>query len=153
MKSKRLQVKNLEHSLHELAHLGDVDIYVNVEDVVRLNREIRFGIEALYPVEAVDDEEEASICILLLQAYGNLMWQDDKDELRRQSILDRSSNLLSTFPVSLRRCALLVYCYGEVYRPELASEAHAIMDSWRGRELSEEEQELVETLQILEDCE
>lgn len=150
MKSKRLQVKNLERSLDELTHLGNGDIYVNMEDVVRLNKEIRSGIEALYPVKAVDAEEEASICALLLRAYGNLMWQDAKDEKRRQSLLDQSSKLLLSLPVSLLRCSLLVYCYGEVYSPELATEAHAIMDSWLGRELSEEERMLVDTLQILE---
>lgn len=143
---------DLERSLHELFRPSDQGIYVNIEDVIRLNKEIRAGIESLYPAKVSDVNEEAALCAVLLQAYGQLMYQDNRDEKRRQSLLDRSAKLLDRIPSSLLRCRLLVYCYGEVYEPALADEAHAIMNSWRERELTEEEQELIETLRILEEC-
>jgi hypothetical protein len=45
----------------------------------------------------------------------------------------------------------LVSCYGEVFDKELATEAHAIIDSWQGRELTAEETELIEDLRNLEE--
>lgn len=152
MKSIKLQITNLERSLHELFRPSDQGIYVNIEDVIRLNKEIRTGIESLYPAEVSDVNEEAALCAVLLQAYGQLMYQDDRDEKRKQSLLDRSARLLDRTPSSLLRCRLLVYCYGEVYEPILADEAHAIMNSWQDHELTEEELELIETLRVLEEC-
>lgn len=153
MKSIKLQISDLERSLRELSHPDEQCIYVDMEDVVRLNREIRAGIESLYPATVTDINEEAALCAILLRAYGQLMYQDNRDEKRRQSLLDRSARLLDHTSSSLLRCRLLVYCYGEVYESDLADEAHAIMDEWQGRELSAEEQELVDTLRILEGCE
>jgi len=40
---------------------------------------------------------------------------------------------------------------GEVFEEELAQEAHAIIDSWQGRELTAKEQEVVENLRNLEE--
>jgi hypothetical protein len=49
------------------------------------------------------------------------------------------------------KCRLLVSCYGEVFDEELAEEAHVIIDSWQGRELSEEEREVMDDLRNLEE--
>lgn len=150
---KSSRIAGLERSLHALVHLGDNDTYIDVEDLVRLNREIRSGIESVYPLIPDDIEEDARICVVLLRAYGNLMCQDERDDCRRQSLLDRSSRLLKKLPSSLLRCKLLVYCYSEVCDPELAHEAHSIMSDWSGRELTEEEQEVMDTFRMLEETE
>lgn len=152
MKSIKLQILDLERSLRELFRPDEQCIYVDMEDVIRLNKEIRAGIELLYPAKVSDINEEATLCAFLLRAYGQLMYQDDRDEKRRQSLLDRSARLLDQIPSSLLRCRLLIYCYGEVYESGLAEEAHAIMDEWQGRELNADEQELIDTLRVLEEC-
>lgn len=151
MRSIRLQIEDLERSVYALVHLGDGDIYVNMEDVIHLNKEIRKGIEALYPVEVSDVNEEASLCAVLLAAYGELMCQDSRDEKRRQMILNRSARLLVKLPPSLLKCRLLVYCYSEVPEPELAREIHSIMTGWQERELSPEEQDLTDMFRVLEE--
>lgn len=151
MKSIRLQIENLEQSLHELIHLGEGDFYVNVEDVISLNKRIRAGIESLYPVEATDINEEARRCVILLEAYGQLMCQDGQDDKRRQSLLNSSARLLGKLPATLLKCRLLVSCYGEIYEPYLVDEAHAIIEGWQGRALNQEEQNLVDRLRVLED--
>lgn len=151
MKSLGQQIENLERFLRNLTHLGEGDIYVNFEEVIRLNKEIRAGIEVLYPKQGCDANEEAALCSALLHAYSCLMYQDTKDEARKQALVERSAELLRNLPVSFVKCRLLVYCYGEVNEPDFASEAHALMDSWQGRTLSEKEQELVNTLRLLEE--
>jgi hypothetical protein len=58
----------------------------------------------------------------------------------------RQSEILPRPPTSLLKCQLLVSCYGEVFDEELAAEAHAIMDTWQGRELPPEEVEVIDDL-------
>ena len=59
--------------------------------------------------------------------------------------------MLERLKSSLLKCQLLVACYGEVFDRELAQEAHTIMDGWEGRELTDEEREVVEQLKALEE--
>ena len=66
-------------------------------------------------------------------------------------VLDCSWNVLDRLPASLLKCQLLVACYAEVPEEELAKEAHAIIDSWNGKELTLEESEVIERLQLLEE--
>ena len=61
------------------------------------------------------------------------------------------SAMSPSLPILLLKCQLLTYCYGEVFEEDLAQEAHQIMDSWKNRALSEEELEVMETLQTMED--
>ena len=58
--------------------------------------------------------------------------------------------MLEQLSVSLLKCQLLVACYGEVYDEKLAQEAHAIIDTWKDRELSPAELEVSEYLNSLE---
>ncbi|KAA6326559.1 hypothetical protein EZS27_024358, partial [termite gut metagenome] len=67
----------------------------------------------------------------------------DKEE-KIQSVLNRSWKVLDVLPSSAVKCRLLLCCYAEVYEEDLLQEAKEIIDSWQGRELSEEEQAAVE---------
>lgn len=58
--------------------------------------------------------------------------------------------MLEQLSVSLLKCQLLVACYGEVCDEKLAQEAHAIIDTWKDRELSPAELEVSEYLNSLE---
>ena len=83
--------------------------------------------------------------------YNATIYRDKDKEAKKQSILDRAWEVLEQLPPSLLKCQLLTYCYGEVFEEDLAQEAHAIIDSWQGRELTAKEQEVVENLRNLEE--
>lgn len=150
MKSIRSKVLDMERYLYELTRLIPQSGYVEVEDMIRLNRKIRSDIDSLYSVKPSDMEEKASFCAVLLQAYG-VLYHDAKDNKQKQSLLDRSAKLLKEDLSPLSRCRLLVSCYGMVYEPDLAYEAHSIMEEWQGREQNAEELALIEMLRILEE--
>lgn len=150
MKSVEQQIEQLKHTAHTLIHLGDETGFVYADDTGRLNREIYEQIATLYPQSGKDTEQEAAICSALLLGYSTIMYGNEEDEQQKQEILNRSLKVLGKLPPSLLKCQLLTYCYGEVYEEELAQEAHDIISDWKNRELSEEEQEIIKVLEIIE---
>ncbi len=142
----------------ELQQLAQKSLYLGLdgdpiyaEHFSRLNKEIQILSDALYSVKGDTPEEEAGICLALLMGYNATIYSDKDKEAKKQSILDRAWEVLEQLPPSLLKCQLLTYCYGEVFEEELAQEAHAIIDSWQGRELTDKEQEVVENLRNLEE--
>lgn len=142
----------------ELQQLAQKSLYLGLDgDPIyakhfsRLNKEIQILSDALYSVKGDTPEEEAGICLALLMGYNATIYSDKDKEAKKQSILDRAWEVLEQLPPSLLKCQLLTYCYGEVFEDELAQEAHAIIDSWQGRELTAKEQEIVENLRNLEE--
>ena len=142
----------------ELQQLAQKSLYLGLdggpiyaEHFSRLNKEIQILSDALYSVKGDTPEEEAGICLALLMGYNATIYSDKDKEAKKQSILDRAWEVLEQLPPSLLKCQLLTYCYGEVFEDELAQEAHAIIDSWQGRELTSKEQEVVENLRNLEE--
>ena len=142
----------------ELQQLAQKSLYLGLdgdpiyaEHFSRLNKEIQILSDALYSVKGDTPEEEAGICLALLMGYNATIYSDKDKEAKKQSILDRAWEVLEHLPPSLLKCQLLTYCYGEVFEEELAQEAHAIIDSWQGRELTAKEQEVVENLRNLEE--
>ena len=142
----------------ELQQLAQKSLYLGLdgdpiyaEHFSRLNKEIQILSDALYSVKGDTPEEEAGICLALLMGYNATIYSDKDKEAKKQSILDRAWEALEQLPPSLLKCQLLTYCYGEVFEEELAQEAHAIIDSWQGRELTAKEQEVVENLRNLEE--
>ena len=142
----------------ELQQLAQKSLYLGLdggpiyaEHFSRLNKEIQILSDALYSVKGDTPEEEAGICLALLMGYNATIYSDKDKEAKKQTILDRAWEVLEQLPPSLLKCQLLTYCYGEVFEEELAQEAHAIIDSWQGRELTSKEQEVVENLRNLEE--
>lgn len=142
----------------ELQQLAQKSLYLGLdggpiyaEHFSRLNKEIQILSDALYSVKGDTPEEEAGICLALLMGYNATIYSDKDKEAKKRSILDRAWEVLEQLPPSLLKCQLLTYCYGEVFEEELAQEAHAIIDSWQGRELTSKEQEVVENLRNLEE--
>lgn len=142
----------------ELQQLAQKSLYLGLdgdpiyaEHFSRLNKEIQILSDALYSVKGDTPEEEAGICLALLMGYNATIYRDKDKEAKKQSILDRAWEVLEQLPPSLLKCQLLTYCYGEVFEEDLAQEAHAIIDSWQGRELTAKEQEVVENLRNLEE--
>ena len=79
------------------------------------------------------------------------IYNDGDKEERIQTILNRCWEVLEHLSASLLKVQLLTYCYGEVFEEELIREAYIIIESWNGKELSEEEQAIIEYLKNLEE--
>ena len=133
------QVQNLQHIARELLYLGMDGSPIYTDHFRQLNTEVFRLSEALFSMKGATSEEEAAICLSLLMGYNATIYNDG------------SFAVLDHLPASLLKCQLLTYCYGEVFEEDLAQEAHQIMDSWKNRALSEEELEVMETLQTMED--
>ena len=151
MLSLQSEIDSLCAVSHELLHLGLDGEPIYSDRFRQLNTDVYHRCQHLFGSHGRTLEEEASLCIALLTGYNATIYNDGDKESKIQSILDRSFAVLDHLPASLLKCQLLTYCYGEVFEEDLAQEAHQIMDSWKNRALSEEELEVMETLQTMED--
>ena len=130
----------------QLLYLGTDDTPIYADSLAKLNKEVTQKANALFTAKASTNEEEALLCLALLMGYNAVMYSQSEIENRKQAVLDRAGKILDKISPS----QLLTYCYGEVYDEELAMEAHSIIDSWGERRLSDEEQEIADTLMNLE---
>lgn len=135
---------------HELLHLGLDGSPIYSTDFCQLNTEVYRQADKLFTLHGSDVEEEARLCYALLSAYHATIYDHGNKSWKIQKLLDRSMKVLGALPVSLLKCQLLVACCGEVFDEELAQEAHAIIDTWNGRDLNVEEREVLEYLESLE---
>jgi hypothetical protein len=125
---------------------------IYADQFTRLNSEVYGQALRLYNIRRCGTpEEEAGLCLSLLVAFNATIYDNGHKQQYIQEILDRSWEVLPRLAPSLLKVRLLTCCYGEVYEEELAQEAHAIIDSWQGRELSEEEREVMDDLRNLEE--
>ena len=145
------KTEELQQLAQKSLYLGLDGAPIYAEHFSRLNKEIQILSDAVYSVKGDTPEEEAGICLALLMGYNATIYSYKDKEAKKQSILDRAWEVLEQLPPSLLKCQLLTYCYGEVFEEDLAQEAHAIIDSWQGRELTGKEQEVVENLRNLEE--
>ena len=144
------QVRELQSISHELLYLGVDGTPIYTDRFCQLNTEVFRLSESLFDRKGETDEEEASLCLALLMGYRATAYSDSNKEAKIQGILDRAFIVLDHLEDSVLKCRLLISCYGEVFDDELAAEAHAIIDGWGKRELTAEEQEIVDTLTNLE---
>jgi hypothetical protein len=145
------KISELYRTAHELLYLGINGEPIYADRFRELNADVYRQSEALISERGSSVEEEAALCVALLAGYkATFLNHGDKDD-KVQSLLDRSWEVLAHLPASLLKCRLLVFCYGEVFDEELAKEAHAIIDSWQGRELTAEETGLIDDLRNLEE--
>lgn len=149
--SLQSEIDALHRIASELLYLGLDGEPIYADNFQQLNADVYSRAEALSSEHGSTFEEEASLCIALLMGYNTTIYDHGDKEEKVQSILDRSWEVLEHLDSSILKCQLLVTCYGEVYDEELAQEAHAIIGSWRNRELTETEREIVERLNTLED--
>lgn len=145
------QISTLYALAHELLYLGVDDTPIYSDYLIRLNRDVFRQANLLYGRQGATDEEEALLCLSLLMAYNAAAYNNGDKEMRVQHLLDRCWAIIEHLPASLLKCQLLVACYGEVFDKELAQEAHAIMDAWKGCELTKEAYEVIERLKDLEE--
>lgn len=145
------RINELYQAAHELLYLGTDGQTIYADRFSKLNTDVYRQCEALVSERGATPDEEAALCVALLNGYkATFCNHGDKDE-KIQSVLDRSWGILEHLSASLLKCQLLVACYAEVFDEDLAREAHTIINSWSGRSLSIEEQEIIEDLRNLEE--
>lgn len=144
------EIERLHVVSRRLLSLGEDTGYVYADELSRLNREVYACINAVIGQRGKNSRQEAELCLGVLMGYSACMYSNPWDRIRRDSVVKRSCRVLEHLEDSLLTCRLLTYCYGEVYDGELAARAHAIMEGWKGRPYSKEEQEVAETLSLLE---
>lgn len=154
MESIIAKALELQRQAHQLLFLeDDAPMYSDV--YCKQNKDILAQSDALYTLwkktNTLSPEEEAEVCLSLLMGYNATIYNYGNKQDHIQNILDRCWTILEHLPASLLKCRLMVICYGEVFDEELAKEAHAIIDSWSGRKLTEVERETVDTLRCMEE--
>lgn len=146
------QVRELQSISHELLYLGVDGTPIYTDRFCQLNTEVFRLSESLFDRKGETDEEEASLCLALLMGYRATAYSDSNKEVKIQGILDRAFIVLDHLGDSVLKCRLLISCYGEVFDEELIEEIRRIVDGWGGgRQLSSEEETVVEALKELED--
>jgi len=146
------QVRELQSISHELLYLGIDGTPIYTDRFCQLNTKVFRLSESLFDRKGETDEEEASLCLALLMGYRATAYSDSNKEAKIQEILDRAFIVLDHLGNSVLKCRLLVSCYSEVLDEELIEEIRRIVDGWgSGRQLSSEEETVVEALKELED--
>ena len=139
----RERISALYCAAYELLNLGLNGEPVYADRFSELNWDVRRQSETLIYKQGSSIEEEAALCVALLVAHKAMSFDYGDREANIQKLLDRSFSVLELLPQSLVKCQLLLHCCGEVFAKELLDEAKEIIMGWGGRELSEEEKEMM----------
>lgn len=144
----------LYQSAHLLLHLGEDGSLIYADKFRQLNTEVTRLLNELYPVKGSSNEEEAEICLALLMGFSSAIYNVEGQEEKVQVVLDRAYAVLQKLEASLLKCRLLLCCYAETQDKELVQEAKEMIVSWGGRELTEEEEGMMEVYNrlITEEC-
>lgn len=149
--SLQSKIDALCHATNELLNLGFDGTPLYSNQFCELNTEVYRQSEALFLANGSNAEEEALLCYALLTGFHATIYDHGDKNQKIQSVLDRCWKVLDQLPASFLKCRLLVACYGEVFEEELAQEAHAIIETWTGRDLTSAEREVLEYLECLEE--
>jgi|WetSurMetagenome_2_1015567.scaffolds.fasta_scaffold06883_7 hypothetical protein len=138
--------RELHRVVIRLVYFQDDDEYSHVDKFQEVTSWIYNTCRQLIQLKGTTVEEEAEICLSVLEGYSATI----RDEINIEEALNRSYKILQDMEPSVMKCSLLVYCYGEAGNKALADEAKQIMDTWSGRELTEEETHIKQLLADME---
>ena len=85
---------------------------VYLDDLSALQGSIHEKINDLYSQRGETPEQDATLCLAILQGYNVSMYANPEDEERKQSVLQRSLTLLDVLPPSLLKQQLSAVCHG-----------------------------------------
>ena len=85
---------------------------VYLDDLSALQRSIHKQINDLYSQRGKTPEQDATLCLAILQGYNVSMYANLEDEDRKRSVLQRSLTLLDALPPSLLKQQLSAVCHG-----------------------------------------
>ena len=87
-------------------------VHVYLDDHSRLQQSIHEQINDLYSQRGETPEQDATLCLAILQGYNVSMYANPEDEDRKRSVLQRSLTLLDALPPSLLKQQLSAVCHG-----------------------------------------
>lgn len=145
------QIESLRQLTHELLHLGVDGSPIYSDRFTQLNKDVLAQADDLFSLKTANFDEEAALCLVLLNGYSATIYDCGNKEHKKQAVLERACSVLDQLSPSLLKCQLLTACYAEVFEEDLAKEAHAIINGWGARKLSTEENEIIEILTELEE--
>ena len=85
---------------------------VYLDELSVLQRSIHKQINDLYSQRGKTPEQDATLCLAILQGYNVSMYANPEDEDRKRSVLQRSLTLLDALPPSLLKQQLSAVCHG-----------------------------------------
>lgn len=151
MNSLLSRALDLQRAAHTLMYLGMDGEPLYSDDYCRQNKDVLVKSDSLFPEKSSDVEEEANICLALLMGYNASIYDNGDKTEKKQSILDRTFDVLEQLPSSLLKVRLLTYCYGEVYEENLLQEVNNIIEQWDCATLTSEQTEIIEELKNIEE--
>ena len=104
-------IDELQHLADHLLHIGDKNGYVYADDLSTLQQSIHKKINDLYSQRGKTPEQDATLCLAILQGYNVSMYANPEDEERKQAVLIRSLSLLDVLPPSLLKQQLSAVCH------------------------------------------
>ena len=107
-------IDELQHLADHLLHIGDKNGYIYTDDLSALQQSIHEKINDLYSQRGKTPEQDATLCLAILQGYNVSMYANPEDEDRKRSVLQRSLTLLDVLPPSLLKQQLSAVCHGMV---------------------------------------
>jgi len=126
-----------------LNSLGEDGSFIPADEFSRLNKIVFELTNELFDLQASSAEEEAELCVALLQGLNATIYSSIDKQEKVQKMLDRSADVLNQLDNSTLKCELLLICYQIVEDYELMKQAKEVIISWGGRELTEEEQRMM----------
>lgn len=104
------KIENLQSLADSLLHVGDKGGYIYADDLSLLNKEIHERMNELYSQYGKTPEQEAALCLAILTGYSVSMYANPEDEVKKQTILNRSRKLLNLISPSPLQQQLLAIC-------------------------------------------
>jgi hypothetical protein len=111
------------------------------------NRSIKDICKSLVDSPAANDEQEAELCYILLLATNSIIIINDFPFIDK--VVARSEQIVSRLKPSLRQAQLYTYLYSLESEDEYKEKAKAIIATWKGRETTDEERQLIKNFELI----
>ena len=79
-------IDELQHLADHLLHIGDKNGYVYADDLSALQQSIHEKINDLYSQRGETPEQDATLCLAILQGYNVSMYANPEDEDRKRCV-------------------------------------------------------------------
>ncbi len=104
------KIIHLHNLAHRLLHIECSGSYLYADDLSQLNKDIHDEMNELYPLRGNTLEQDVSLCLALLLGYSVSMYASWEDDLKRETILSHSLELLEILPPSPLKDDLYAIC-------------------------------------------
>lgn len=146
-------IQQLYDYSYRLIHYGEDGKPIYANEYMALTSEVDRLSARLFTYTPRNQHEEALLCLVLLMSYaasptGSFSQKEDKINIllnRTYSILEGTDPRWPTpYPDGILRCQLTVYSYTFTSDKDLQKEAQRLISSWQGRNLTQDEVEIID---------